>query len=186
MAEVKVLIEGYTSAESGAQGDEKTCPTITLVRDKDIVMVCDPGVLDSQQILIDALKNEGLVIDDVNYVFITHSHIDHYRNIGMFPNAKTLEYFGIWDGGKVVDWKENFSDDITIIKTPGHNYDGLTLLVKTENGTVAICGDVFWKQNYPENDIYASDQLKLQESRKRVVESADFIVPGHAGMYPTH
>ena len=89
MTEVKILVPGYTTADSAAEGEEKSCATITLVQDKNIVMVCDPGILDSQQILIDALAKEGLTINDVNYVFITHSHIDHYRNIGMFPNAKT-------------------------------------------------------------------------------------------------
>jgi glyoxylase-like metal-dependent hydrolase (beta-lactamase superfamily II) len=194
MAEVKILVQGYTTADSATEGDEKTCATITLVRDKNIVMVCDPGVLDSQQILIDALKKEGLTINDVNYIFITHSHIDHYRNIGMFPDAKTLEYWGIWDGGRAEDWKENFTEDIKIIKTPGHNYDGLTLLIKTKEGLsfrssqakeeiIAVCGDVFWKENYPENDPYASDLKKLQESRQKVLQLADFIIPGHAGMY---
>ena len=186
MTTVTVLVQGYTNADSVAVegNDEKTCATITLVRDKGINMVCDPGVLDSQQILIDALHKEGLAISDVNYVFITHSHIDHYRNIGMFPHAKTLEYWGIWDGGKVEDWKEDFTEDITIIKTPGHNYDGLTLLVKIKNGIVAICGDVFWKENAPTHDPYASDPNKLKASRKKVMQLADFIIPGHAGMYP--
>jgi len=183
MAEVKILVPGYTTADSATEDEEKTCATISLVRDKNIVMVCDPGVLDSQQILIDALKKQGLAINDVNYVFITHSHIDHYRNIGMFPNAKTLEYWGIWDGSRAEDWKENFTEDIKIIKTPGHNYDGLTLLVKTKEGIIAISGDVFWKENYPENDPYASDLKKLQESRQKVLQLADFIIPGHAGMY---
>jgi glyoxylase-like metal-dependent hydrolase (beta-lactamase superfamily II) len=180
MAEVKVLVKGYTTAGSE---EEKTCATISLVKDKDILMVCDPGVLDNQEILIEALKKEGLSVKDINYVFITHSHIDHYRNIGMFPNAKTLEYYGIWEGGTVDDWEENFTDDIKIIKTPGHNYDGLTLLVKTEKGVVAICGDVFWNENGPKNDPYASDVDKLEESRKKVLEMADWIVPGHADMF---
>jgi len=91
-----------------------------LVKDKDIVMVVDPGVLEDQKILVGKLKEEGLTIDDVNIVCITHSHIDHYRNIGMFPQAKTLEYYGLWDGQTVEDWQEQFSDDIRIIKTPGH------------------------------------------------------------------
>ena len=185
-AQVKVIISGYTFADStaGASGAaEKTRATTTLVRDEGIVMVCDPGVLDSQQILIDALKNEGLGINDVNYVFISHSHIDHYRNIGMFPNAKTLEYFGIWHGEEVEDWSENLTENIRILKTPGHNYDALTLLVKTKDGVVAVCGDVFWKENYPKNDPYASDMEKLRESRKKVLELADWIIPGHSGMY---
>ena len=33
MAEVKVLIKGYTSKESG---EEKTCSTISLVKDKNL------------------------------------------------------------------------------------------------------------------------------------------------------
>jgi glyoxylase-like metal-dependent hydrolase (beta-lactamase superfamily II) len=184
MAEVKVLIEGYTNADSNNDsGKEITCSTITLVKDKNLNIVVDPGVLESQQMLIEALKREGLSINDVNIVCITHSHIDHYRNVGMFPNAKTLEFFGLWEGNSVSEWKENFSDDIKIIKTPGHNYDGITLLVRSKEGIIAVCGDVFWKENYPEHDLYASDNKKLEESRKKVLELADYIVPGHAGIY---
>ncbi|MCX6759456.1 MAG: MBL fold metallo-hydrolase [Candidatus Nealsonbacteria bacterium] len=184
MAEVKVLIEGYTTADSvSSSGEEKTCPTITLVRDGDIIMVVDPGVLENQKMLVDKLKKEGLTIDDVNVVCITHSHIDHYRNIGMFPEAKTLEYFGLWDRNTVEDWKEQFTENIRIIKTPGHNYDSITLLVKTDNGIVAICGDVFWKEDFPKDDPYASDKEKLEESRKKVLEMADYIIPGHGKMF---
>lgn len=186
MAEIKILIKGYTTEEAEETGEdieEKTCPTMTLVRDKDIVMVVDPGVLESQQMLIDALKKEGLTVNDVNVVCITHSHIDHYRNIGMFPTAKTLEYFGLWDKNTVEDWNEQFTDDIQIIKTPGHNYDNITLLVKTDKGIVAVCGDVFWKKNYPEDDPYATDKDKLKESRKKILDMADWIIPGHDGMY---
>lgn len=183
MATVKILIEGYTNADSitAGSGEEKTCPTITLVRNGDIVMVCDPGVLDSQAMLVDALKKEGLTVDDVTHVFITHSHIDHYRNIGMFPEAKTLEYWGVWDRGNCVAWDEQFSKDIKVIKTPGHNYDGLTLLVTTDKGTIAICGDVFWKQGGPTPDPYASDPETFAKSRNLVLSSADFIIPGHGG-----
>lgn len=183
MAEVKILVEGYTSADTNEAGEEKTGSTITLVRDKDVVMVVDPGVLEDQCTLIDELRKEGLKIDDVNIVCITHSHIDHYRNIGMFPTAKTLEYFGLWEKNTVKDWKKQFTNDIKIIKTPGHNYDCISLLVKTNQGTVAIIGDVFWKENLPIDDPYASDKEKLKESRKKVLELADWIIPGHGKMY---
>jgi len=187
-AEVKVLIEGYTNADSKAESGEKekTCPTISLVRDGDLVIVVDPGVLDSQQILVGALQKEGLSVDDVNMVCITHSHIDHYRNIGMFSEAKTLEYFGVWDKGACEDWQEQFTPNIQILKTPGHDYTSITLFVKTDEGVVAICGDVFWKNNFPENDQNSKNKVEveeLKESRKLVLEMADWVVPGHAGMY---
>lgn len=184
MAEVKVLIEGYTTADSVTSGEEeKTCPTVTLIRDEGIIMVVDPGVLEDQKILVDKLKEEGLSVDDVNVVCITHSHMDHYRNIGMFPKAKSLDYWGFWNRNTVEDWKEQFTENIQIIKTPGHNYDAITLLVKTDKGIVAVCGDVFWKEDLPKDDPYASDKEKLKESRKKVLEVADWIVPGHAGMF---
>jgi len=184
MAEVKILIEGYTSAEAAeANGDEKICPTITLVKDKGVVIVVDPGVLESQAQLVDKLKEQGLGIDDVNIVCITHSHLDHYRNIGVFPKAKTLEYWGLWDKNTVENWIEHFTDDIRIIKTPGHNYDSLTLLVKTDKGVVAVCGDVFWKENFPKKDPYASNARQLKKSRKIVLKMADWIIPGHGKMF---
>ena len=106
-AEVKILIEGHTNADSVSEaGEENTQPTITLVRDGDFVIVTDPGILEDQQILVDALAKENLEVEDVNVVFITHSHLDHYRNVGMFPNAKTLEYYGLWDKGGIENWSE--------------------------------------------------------------------------------
>ena len=56
MTEVKILVEGYTNADNGESSVEKTCPTITLIKDTNINMIVDPGVLESQQILIDKLK----------------------------------------------------------------------------------------------------------------------------------
>lgn len=182
-AEVKILIEGYTSADAGDFGPPRTCPTITLIKDGDIVMVVDPGVAPDQNLIVASLKKEGLTVEDVNVVCITHSHLDHYRNIGMFPKAKTLEYYGLWDKDMVEDWESQFTENIEVVKTPGHNYDGLTSFVKTKDGIIAVCGDVFWKENSPADDPYASDKEKLRESRKLVIAKADYIIPGHGGMY---
>lgn len=185
-AEVKILVEGFTNADFvGEGGEERTQPTITLVRDGDLIMVVDPGIMESQQILIDALQEEDLTVEDVNYVCVTHSHFDHYRNVGMFPNAKTLEYGGLWGGDTIENWAEDFTPNIKVMHTPGHDYTGLTLFVTTEDGVVAICGDVFWKENYPENDGYASDPVKLEESRQMVFKMSDWIIPGHGPKYKT-
>ena len=186
-AEVKILVEGYTNADSVAEtGSEKTCSTVTLIKDNGFVIVVDPGVLENQQVLVDALKKEGLTVKSVNIVCITHSHIDHYRNIGMFPEAKTLEYYGLWSKLSVENWQKEFTPNIQILYTPGHDHTGITLMVKTNEGVVAICGDVFWKENYPENpadDAFASDPDKLRRSLEMVLEMADWIIPGHGEMY---
>ncbi len=186
-AEVKILVEGYTNSDSVAEtGQEKTQPTITLVRDGDLIMVVDPGILESQKVLVDALAREGLRIEDVNTVCITHSHFDHFRNVGVFPNAKTLEYFGLWHENTIENWAENFTENIQVLHTPGHDYTGITLFVKTLDGVVAICGDIFWKQNYPadpHDDAFASNPERLKESREMILKMADWIIPGHGPMY---
>lgn len=181
MAKVKILINGYTTADSGVE--EKSCPVITLIQSQGLNIVIDPGVLENQKMIIDALNDEKLSINDIDYIFLTHSHIDHFRNIGMFPEAKTLEFWGVWNKNKVIDWKEDFNEEIKIIKTPGHTTDGITFLVKTNDGTIAICGDVFWKENFPEDDPYAIDGEELKESRKKVLELTDLVIPGHGPMF---
>lgn len=87
-AKVTVLIEGYLAVDQGG----KTCPTITLVKTRNFTMIVDPGTVESQQTIIDALEKEGLGVADIDIVAITHSHFDHYKNIAMFPKAKVLEY----------------------------------------------------------------------------------------------
>lgn len=183
MAEVKVLIEGHTTADFPDAEKESTTATVTLVRDKNIIMVVDPGSMKDKNLLINALKKEGLIPNDVNFVCLTHSHIDHFINIGLFPNAKVLECYGIWYKDTVEDWPEQLTQDIKIIKTPGHSCTGISLLVKTKKGIIGIVGDVFWKENYPEKDAYADNPKKLIETRKNVLKRADYIIPGHAGMF---
>ncbi|MDD5732109.1 MAG: MBL fold metallo-hydrolase [Patescibacteria group bacterium] len=184
MASVKILVEGYTNVDlENDDGKEKTCPNITLIQDKNLNIVVDPGVLESQNILVEALRKEGLTTEDIDIVFLTHSHIDHFRNIGMFKRAKTLEYFGLWDKNTVEDRKNQVTENVEVIETPGHSNDGLSLVVNTDQGKVVICGDVFWKENEPENDPYATDKTKLAESRKKILAIADWIIPGHGKMF---
>ncbi len=186
-AEVKILVKGFTNADSIAEiGKERTQATITLVKDGDLVMVVDPGILEDQQVLVDALLKENLTIDDVNVVCITHSHLDHYRNVGMFPKAKVLEFFGLWEKNAIKHWDEQFSPNIKILRTPGHDYTDITIFVTTEDGIVAICGDIFWKENYPidpKDDPFASDYEKLKESRHIILRMADLVIPGHGAMF---
>lgn len=181
MAEAKIVFEGYTSIDANG----RSCSTVTLVRDEEIAMIIDPGTLPDQKVLIDALKNEGLSIDDINIVGLTHSHMDHFRNIGMFPKAKVIDYWGWWINDF---WKKsdgNISENISIIKTPGHTKDSITFLVKTERGKVAICGDVLWKNDLLHKDPFAEDLKELDKSRKKVLEIADYIIPGHGKMFKT-
>jgi len=192
MAEVKVLLKGYLMKDSPT--GIGSCSTISLIKTKDLegkdlIMVVDPGTAQSQDLIKNALRAEGLTCDDVTHIGITHSHMDHYRNIGMFVNAISVNYDGIWSTDECVYSNEKkileIGEGLKTVKTPGHSYDSITFLVSTSEGDVAVCGDVFWQKDYPrvEDDPYANDRIALVGSRKDVLEMADFIIPGHGDRY---
>jgi len=178
-AEVKVLLEGYASAETGG----RSCSTITLVRDGTLKIVCDPGTAASAEVIEKALAKEGLGADDIDVVFITHNHMDHHRFTGLFKRAKALDFYGWWDKDSCSECDGFVSESIHLIKTPGHSYDSISLIVETAEGIAAICGDVFWKENFPKRDPYACDLKKLAGSRKKILSIADFVVPGHGAIF---
>ena len=179
MAKVEILQTGYSSTESNG----RSSPTISLVVDENKKIIVDPGVVKDQKVIVDALKKHNLAISDVDFVFVTHWHPDHARNVGMFEKAVVIDWWGWWENDLFKDFSGKLTKDIKIIKTPGHSYDGTSMLVKTDRGTVAICGDVFWQEDYPEKDPYAQDLKALQKSRQKVLKLADFIIPGHGAMF---
>jgi len=181
MTSVKILIEGYTSGKT----EERSCSTITLVQDGDLNMVIDPGTVSDPQILTDALAKENLSVNDIDIVGLTHAHTDHNRNVGMFPKAKVLDYWGWWDGDLCTDADEKITDNISIINTPGHSDDSITFLVQTNDGVIAICGDVFWKKDFPVKDPYATNLDELEKSRQLVLKKANWIIPGHGKIFLT-
>jgi len=192
MAEVKILIEGYVKEENGS---EFASSTTTLIQENGLNIIVDPGM--NRKMLLEALKKENLSTPDINYVILTHYHLDHSLLAGIFENAKIL------DDGEIYSWNGKIEShdgkvpgtSIEIIKTPGHDLFHCSVLAKTEKfGKVVIAGDVFWWSDKEEQktnkesllkheDPYAKNKEQLTESRKKVLEIADYIVPGHGKMF---
>jgi glyoxylase-like metal-dependent hydrolase (beta-lactamase superfamily II) len=192
MAEVKVLIKGYVKEENGA---EFASSTTTLIREGDLNIIVDPGM--NRKLLLEFLRKEDLSPDKINYVILTHYHLDHSLLAGIFENAKVLDNSDAysWDG-KIEPHKGKVpGTDIEIIRTPGHDMFHCSISVKTEEfGKVVIAGDVFWwadnekqktdKENLIRHkDPYMKNKEELAESRKKILEVADYIIPGHGKMF---
>jgi len=179
MAVVKILFPGYSSGDA----DGRSCSNILLVSDAGHNIIVDPGTLPDQNILVEKLRAENLTPADIDIVYLTHSHLDHFRSIGLFPEAKVLDFWGWWQTDVCLDYEGQVTADIEMIKTPGHSADGTTLLVKTADGLIAICGDVFWQENFPNPDPLAVDLQVLEKSRQTVLALADWVIPGHGPMF---
>lgn len=190
MTEVKILIEGYAKEiENGWLASSTT--TLIKLDDKNIVV--DPGC--NRQKLLDALSVNNLKTTNIDYVLLTHSHTDHILLDGIFENAKVVTSAEIYENDKQVDYEGEIPDlDIKTIKTPGHSSNSRAFVIKTNEGTYVVAGDVFWWTDIEEQktdfeslmshgDPYVENKTGIIESRKKVLAMADYIIPGHGKMW---
>jgi len=170
------------------QNDNREIATDSSSPRNDVIRILvDPGA--NRELLLEKLDERGLTVDNIDYVFLTHLHIDHSLLMGIFPKAKIINYEAITEGdkGSLIE-KTIPGTDVEIIKTPGHEYAGASLLVRTKEGIVAVVGDVFWFEGKEQSldinkpDDFATDFPILIESRKKILDLADLIIPGHGKM----
>ena len=188
MAKIKVLIEGYARE---VNGDEYASSSVTLVCDNNLCILVDVGM--NRQLLIDSLKRENLFPKDIDYVVLTHMHIDHCLLAGIFENAQIIDDSSIYSfDSKASEHQCKIPDtNIEIISAPGHSQSHCAVLVNTEErGRVVISADLFWwpdgqKQKTDKNsllnleDPYMEDKKTLRKSRRKILKIADYIIPGH-------
>jgi glyoxylase-like metal-dependent hydrolase (beta-lactamase superfamily II) len=190
MTEVKVLIEGY--AKEVKKG-WLASSTVTLVKSNNKKIIIDPGC--NRSLLLKTLKENNLSVDDIDFVFLTHGHIDHALLAGIFKKAMIVTFENLmYDKDLQLEFDKNiFGKETEIINTPGHCIEHISLIVITSKGKYVIAGDVFWwaegeKQRVDinkEDDAHPSetDMKTLIETRKKVLEIADYIIPGHGKMF---
>ncbi|MFA5107134.1 MAG: MBL fold metallo-hydrolase [Patescibacteria group bacterium] len=192
MAQLKVIIEGYVRTE---ESGEVASSSTTLIRWNGLHIIVDPGM--DRGRLLEALKTESLTPDDINYVIVTHYHLDHVLLSGIFEKAKILDVTETysWDGAIKSHGGKVPGTDIEIIKTPGHDpFHCAVIVPSTQYGTVVVAGDVFWWYNHEHQktdkrslmnhaDPFLKDNAALHNSRETVLKRADYIVPGHGKMF---
>jgi len=157
-----------------------------------------------------ALKRAGLKPSDIDILFITHWHIDHFVNYQLFRESEVvmlreavdrqyLPFRGVRDG-------EKLADGVTVVATPGHTPDHASLLLetvplrystRTEKGgritgigkvTVAVAGDAVLSPAYfAKDEIWRYNKTFFSEeaaraSVRKLRDAADYIIPGHGGI----
>lgn len=109
--------------------------------------------MNNDDFIVNAIKKIGISIDDINYVVLSHLHLDHTGAIGYFPKAKyvvqkdELKYalseqcqknplYIQQDIRKNVDWLQIEGDydllndgTIRLIKTSGHSIGHQSMIV---------------------------------------------------------
>lgn len=166
MAEVKVLVQGYADKKTG-----RASSSCVLIRENKLNIIVDPG-MDKKKLLA-GLAKENLKPSDINYVIISHSHIDHCGLAGIFANAKLVDDEAVYsfDGGfKEQDISKTIlSDNIKIIKTPGHDPHHCSVLVK------GCHPEEFYDEGSRNNEILLSRQTRDQNDKTSVIIAEDVI-----------
>jgi glyoxylase-like metal-dependent hydrolase (beta-lactamase superfamily II) len=169
---VQVLTAGYYG--------KGVASTVGLIRDGDVSVVVDPGMVRDRAVILDPLMALGVRPSDVTDVVFSHHHPDHTLNAALFPDARYHDHWAIYQGDVWTSRDaEGFelSPSIRLIRTPGHSAEDITTLAHTSDGVAAFT-HVWWNGDGPAEDPHA-DMEQLHPSRARVLAVADLIVPGH-------
>ena len=183
MAEVKVLVEGYAK---NMKNGWLASSTVTLVKSIDRRVVVDPGC--NRGKLLGSLRKENLGTGDIDFVLVTHNHLDHCLLSGIFENARILDYAYIYRGDEFeAHHNQIHGTDLRILRTPGHASDHCSLIVRSQDGTYVVAGDLFWWMDGEEQNIdierkdpaHPANMNEMIRSRRKALEIADYIIPGH-------
>ena len=192
---VIVLRDGYSKTENGQYKANGTSTLVVGPKYSVIVDTLSPWDRDD---LLSALNDEGVSPSEITHVVNTHTHPDHCGNNNLFTGENVLHIIGCTVHCKDVYFLEpNLEEgeelcidgeDLKVIPTAGHTLDSVSLLVRTESGIVVVAGDTFEKQEDLSDDSIwleagSQDEQRQRENRARILELADYIVPGHGPMF---
>lgn len=170
---VDVLTNGYVG--------DRVAGTVVLVRENDAIIVVDPGMVASRDAILQPLRGFGVLEDDVTDVIFSHHHPDHTLNAALFWNARFHDVWAIYQDdvwGDRTDVIEG-APSVSLLDTPGHTAQDISTLIQTHEGLV-VCTHLWWSMEGPTIDPLATDQARLEQSRKKVLDlRPSLIIPGH-------
>jgi glyoxylase-like metal-dependent hydrolase (beta-lactamase superfamily II) len=177
-AAVHVLQAGY--AREGGDG-ERVASTVTLIKDGNVAVIVDPGMVASRQDLLAALASRDVAPEAVTDVVFSHHHPDHTVNAALFLAARIHDHWAIYDGDLWISREADgyqLSPSITLIATPGHTAQDITTLAAAPDGVYA-CTHAWWAADGPADDPLATEPTAMAASRARILAVASVIIPGH-------
>ncbi|MHB8202291.1 MAG: MBL fold metallo-hydrolase [Desulfomonilaceae bacterium] len=197
-----ILLPGVpVSSERGALG---WC-SVTIIRHGDRNILVDTGSYGDRTALLNALETQGLTPNQINDVFISHLHYDHFLNVDLFSKARIWvpmrdltyvmeqEYLHCNDPYVPATVVHYFADRLTsyvpdqiiaegllAIGLPGHTPG--TSGLYDENSRILFAGDGVknaWEfvNRVPPPAFF--DAERAVANYQKVSELVDIVVPGH-------
>ncbi|MFB3764973.1 MAG: MBL fold metallo-hydrolase [Methanotrichaceae archaeon] len=115
--------------ESGSILDARSSVTLVVSGSKKIIV--DTGLIGEEGQIIEALEKKCMKSEDIDILINTHSHPDHCGNNYLFSRAKLLHP----KEGEII------APGVSVIETPGHTYDSISVIVDAADSIVGYVQD---------------------------------------------
>lgn len=175
---------------------DQRCTTLLIETGIRRILV-DPGFSSEEAMRTALYRHSGLHPDDIDTIFLTHFHRNHWHSLPLFTksvwlmarteirywqrNAKTTsEELDLL--ARIVPIEEHSIPEIESIPTPGHTHGSTSLLFETREGMVVVAGDAvltFDHFDSRESSDLADDKKEARRSIDRIAHIADIVIPGH-------
>lgn len=152
--------------------------------------------------LVSELQYFGVKPAEIDEIFITHWHGDHWENIYLFPQAsvyyagctpsfvkKTLGSQSIDNDTVKLKEGDNWHSGLEIFDTHGHTDHDHSVMIRYKKKAFVAAGDsivskmYYHTETFFPNNRYEKFHDELVASFNRIVDIADFIIPGHDGPF---
>lgn len=173
-------------------------------------ILIDPGLFQYVPDLLRRMEDDGIDPMEIQYIFNTHAHPDHFEGsayfdesktkIGLFeeeihylhgPGADLYALFGLAAPSLQINWPLKDGefllgeDTFQVIHVPGHSPGSVALYSSSRD--VLFPGDVIFKESVGRTDFPGGDGRLLKSSiRKLAALEADCLLPGHMEMVVGH
>ena len=180
--------------ESDAQGVRSAICTCTLIQGEGFRLLVDPSLSNATDMARELDRRSGLKLRDIDTVFITHEHGDHFAGLWHFPQARWLAAPKVATAldqlkkfPKALEpVKDRLFEAIDLIPTPGHTVSHCSLRCDCGGLSVVVAGDAvatrdFWRER--RGYFNCVDFELAAKSMEKISTLADLVVPGHDNFF---
>lgn len=175
--------------------------TTTVIQTGDCNILVDPGEM-ADDLKFDLYTKCGLKPEDIDIVYSTHKHFDHWMGVNAFEKADfymaakdlaflkehvdllVADHADIIRRGKPASGK--LMDGIDIIELPGHTSGLAGLLFEASEGKILVSGDAVMTYEFfraKEGYFFSSNAEESKKSIEKAACVADYIIPGHGNYF---
>ena len=209
MARAKEITAGvFQVGGDGFSLGEDCC--VYLVDGGSEAALIDTGAGRSASMIVDNILAAGVELDSVNYIIVTHGHIDHIGGLAFLqerlqaeviahqlelpaieeglPHLTAASWYGVkYEKVKVDQVLQREEEKIKVgqlelvcLHTPGHTIGGISPYVDTGGKRVLFGQDI----HGPFNERWGSDLNQWELSMQKLIKlEADILCEGHFGIY---